>query len=454
MVKNFDINGKTIHFVGIGGTGVSALASIAIDRGCKVQGSDASKSKYTDELEKKGCKIYFKHSGENISNNINLLVYSGAIKKNNPELIEASRKGIKCMSRSQFLGLITSDFENLIAVSGSHGKTTTTSMLTSIMINAKKSPTAIIGAYFDEIKGNSISGNSDIAICESCEFLDSFLDLNPKIGVILNVDNDHLDYFKNIENEKESFLKFAQKCKVVVINRDNQNAYEISKKLKNQKIIYYGLNQESEFSASDISINSGYPKFIVNKNGKNILELKLKVPGKHNILNSLASIAVCSLFDVDYNVLKESLENFSGAERRFRFLGKLKGISIFDDYAHHPSEIKAILESAKNMNFNKIWAIFQPHTFSRTYLLMDDFAKSLSLADNLIITDILPVREVNTYGVTSEDLSKKIPGSKVIKNFEDIADYLISNAKSGDMIITIGAGNIYKCAEMIYSRLK
>ena len=180
----------------------------------------------------------------------------------------------------------------------------------------------------------------------------------------------------------------------------------------------------------------------------------MKVPGKHNILNSLASIAVCSLFDVDYSILKKSLENFSGAERRFRFLGKLKGISIFDDYAHHPSEIKAVLESAKKMNFSKIWAIFQPHTFSRTYLLMDDFAKSLSLADNLIITDILPVREVNTYGVTSEDLSKKIPGSKVIKNFEDIADYLISNAKSGDMIITIGAGNIYKCAEIIYDRLK
>ena len=442
---------SSIYFIGIGGSGMFPLASISIDKGNKVIGSDSCKSDKTDKLIEKGAKIYFEHSEKNITDDINLVVYSGAIKEDNPEIIAAKNKNIKCISRSKYLSVIMSEFKNSISVAGTHGKTTTTSMITGILLDADCNPTSVIGAYFSRISGNSILGNSDIAVCEACEYLDSFLDLNSKIGIILNIDNDHLDYFKSVENEKNSFLKFSNQCEYTIINRDDHNSFEVSKK-SSPKIIYYGIENNSDFMASNIILeDNGCYSFDVVHENKKLFNLKLKIPGKHNIYNSLASIAACFQLNIDSEAIKKSLENFTGADRRFKFIGKSNGISFFDDYAHHPTEIEATLKSAKSLNFNNIWLIFQPHTFSRTYFLLDEFAKSLSIADHVILTDILPVRETNIYGVSSNDLSSKIANSIVISDFNQIADYIKENAKSGDMVMTMGAGNIYKCMEIIYN---
>ena len=446
---------KRIHFVGIGGSGMFPLASISLSKGIKVSGSDSTKSKNTETLSSKGFKIFYEHSSKNISDDIDLLVYSGAIKDDNEELVSARNKNIKTMKRSEFLGFITKDY-NLIAISGSHGKTTTSSMITQVLIDCGLDPTSIIGAHFDKINGNSTLGKSNIAVCEACEYLDSFLDLDPYIGIILNVDNDHLDYFKTLENEKKSFLKFAQKCKFVIINRDNENAFEVSKNLDRDKVRYFSLkNSDSDFTASNISFDENMcASFDLVKNSKNITSVHLKVRGEHNILNSLASFCVCDLLNLDLNEAKKSVETFTGASRRFQFIGKFNGISVFDDFAHHPTEITSTLNTAKKMNYSRVIVVFQPHTFSRTYMLLDEFAKALSLCDKVIITDILPVREKNIYGVSSEDLSKKLPNSVVIKDFDEIAKYLKRIAKTGDMILTMGGGNIYNYIPLITEELK
>ena len=446
---------ETVYFIGIGGSGMLGLASLTLNKGINVIGSDISGSDKLDELKSKGAKIYSEHSEKNINeNNIDLLVYSGAIKSSNPEIIAAKKKGIKCISRSKYLGMFMKNFKNSIAVSGSHGKTTTSSMITNVLVDTNKNPTSIIGAFFPKIKGNSTLGNSDIAVCEACEYLDSFLDLDPKIGVILNIDNDHLDYFKTLENEKKSFHEFAKKCEILVINADDDNSMDITKNLSSN-ILTFGIKNNAQFMASDISLDkNGCYKFDLVFNNEKILNISLKIPGKHNIYNALSSVAVCRQFDISFEDIKKSIEDFSGADRRFTFWGSFNNISIFDDFAHHPTEIEATLKSAKQMKFNKIWLVFQPHTFSRTYLLLDDLAKSLSIADKVILTDILPVRETNIYGISSEDLSKKIENSIVIKDFDQIADYLKENVEPGDMILTMGGGDIYKCTDVIYKKYR
>ncbi len=445
---------STIYFVGIGGSGMFPLASISIDKGDKVIGSDYFKSDKINRLIDKGAKIYLEHSEKNITDDIDLVVYSGAIKNNNPEIIAAKEKNIKCISRSKYLSLIMSKFKNSISVAGSHGKTTTTSMITEILLDSNSSPTSIIGGYFSRISGNSILGTSDIAVCEACEYMNSFLDLNSKIGIILNIDNDHLDYFKSIENEENSFLKFANKCEYIIVNKDDINSFDVSKK-SFSKVIYYGIENDSNFMASNVHLeNNGCYSFDVIYENKKLFNLKLKVPGKHNIYNSLASIAACFQLNIDFDVIKKSLEEFMGADRRFKFIGSSNGVSFFDDYAHHPTEIDATLRSAKSLKFNDIWLIFQPHTFSRTYFLLDAFVKSLSIADHVILTDILPVRETNIYGISSSDLSSKIANSVVISDFNRISDYIKINVKSGDMVMTMGAGDIYKCMDIIYNNYK
>ena len=446
---------KRIHFIGIGGSGMFPLASISLSKGAKISGSDSTQSKNTEILSSKGVKIFYEHSSKNISDDIDLVVYSGAIKNDNEELIYAKSKNIRIMKRSEFLGFITDNYK-LIAVAGSHGKTTTSSMITQILIDCGCDPTSIIGAYFDKINGNSILGNSDIAVCEACEYLDSFLDLNPYIGIILNVDNDHLDYFKTIENEKNSFLEFAKKCKFVVVNRDNKNAFEISKKLDSEKVKYFSLNDHNAtFSAKNISFDENMcASFDLVKNSETKLSIHLKVNGKHNILNAMASFCACDILNMDLVKISAALENFRGASRRFQFIGKFNGVSLFDDYAHHPTEIESVLNTAKKMKYSRVIVVFQPHTFSRTYTLLDEFARVLSICDKVIITDILPIRETNTYRISSEDLAKKIPNAIVMKDFDEISKYLKNIAKSGDIILTIGAGDIYKYVPKIVDALK
>ncbi|MCL2312099.1 MAG: UDP-N-acetylmuramate--L-alanine ligase [Firmicutes bacterium] len=446
--------GKKIHFVGIGGSGMCALASLLFEKGYEISGSDISYSENIRSLNSLGARVFIGHSSKNVKKDVNLLVYSDAIGPDNPEIKSAKNKKIKTFNRGEFLGLFTSAYKNLIAVSGTHGKTTVSAMLTNVLIDSGKDPTSILGARFHRLRGNSCLGNTELCVCEACEYIDNFLYLGPEIGIILNIDSDHLDYFKTFDNVKKSFKKFAQRCKrKLIVNGDDVNSVSVVEDLKLEKV-FFGSKENLGFCATNIVVDqNGCPKFDVLKNGEKYLDLYLNISGEHNALNSLAALAVCDDFGIDRYVTKNSLENFRGADRRFVFVGKKRGVSIFDDFAHHPTEIEAVLKTAKQMNFTKVWVVFQPHTFSRTSMFLDKFAKSLSIADKVILTDILPVRETNIYGIKSEDLCEKIDGAIVIRKFEDVADYIYKNAKLGDMVITMGGGDIYKCNKIIYKTL-
>ncbi len=454
--SNIDnLNGiKSIYFIGIGGSGMFPLASILHEKGFIVSGSDIYESDTLEKVRKLGIKVNTEQVKENILGQ-DLVVFSAAIKETNPEIIAAKEQNIPIIERSVMLGIIFKNYKNSVGVSGTHGKTTTTSMITSILIDAQKSPTAVIGATLKKINGNSCVGKSDIIVGEACEYVDSFLQLYPSISVITNVEADHLDYFKTFENVKKSFHKFAtQTTDYVVVNGDDESALECTQDIR-AKVITYGLSESNEYFAKNITYNNlQHAGFDVFHNNEKITHLNLKVTGKHNIYNSLAALATCEKLEVSINEIKSSLENFTGAHRRFEFLGKINGVTVVDDFAHHPTELATTLESTAKMGFKTVWAVFQPHTFSRTAMFLDDFVKALSNADKVIVSEILPVRETNTYNIYAEDIVNKMSNAKYIKDFEGISDYVCENAKDGDLIITLGGGNVYKCANMIVQKLK
>ncbi len=327
-------------------------------------------------------------------------------------------------------------------------------MITSILLDAKKDPTAVIGAYLKKLDGNSHAGSSNIIVAEACEYVDSFLQLYPKISVITNVDADHLDYFKTFDNMKKSFSKFALQTKdLLIVNGDDEDACECVKSSAAEKI-FFGLSEKNDYFAKNIAFNNRQQaKFDVFKAGEKLTTLELGAPGKHSVYNALAACIVCLNLGVDMLDIQKSLKQFSGAHRRFEFLGESNGITIADDFAHHPTEIETTLNAAKKMGFKRVWAIFQPHTFSRTALFLDDFAKALSIADKVVVSDILPVRETNTYGIHAKDVVNKITGAVYIPTFAEISEFIIKNAQSGDLILTLGGGNIYKCANIINDNL-
>ncbi len=444
---------KKIHFIGIGGSGMCPMAEILKNMGFEITGSDIKESDPIDKLRKSGIHVYIGHKKENIIGT-DLIVYTAAVHDDNPEIIESKKLGIATIERSVMLGIITKNYKKSIAISGAHGKTSTTSMVTQILTQSNFDPTAIIGGKLKFINGNSRIGKSNIIICEACEYVDTFLELNPAISIILNIDEDHLDYFKNLENIKKSFNKFGtQTHELIILNGDDSNSIDAIKNI-NIKKITFGLNKTNDYYATDIKIdNNVKTKFTLVKHGKKICRINLKVPGQHNIYNALAAIAVCEYLSVDLNSILKSLNEFSGVHRRFEILGTPNNITIADDFAHHPTEIKATLNAAKKMGFKRIWAIFQPHTFSRTSLLLDDFAISLSIADKIIISEILAVREKNTYNIYSSDLGNKIENSLCIDTFKEISDFIEKNVHPGDLVLTMGGGNIYECANMILNRL-
>lgn len=445
---------KNIHFIGIGGSGMFPMASILHQQGYNISGSDNYESDTLSKVRKLGIRVYEEHKPENIINS-DLIVYSAAIKDSNPEIVEAKAKNIPIAERSEILGLICSEYNHSIAVSGTHGKTSTSSMIASVLIDAKKSPTAIVGGTMLGTGGNSVSGTSDIFVCEACEYVNSFLHLNPKASIILNVDADHLDFFGNLENVKKSFSKFAsQTTDLLIVNGDDKNSVDCVGK-SNVRKIFYGDSDKNDFYPLNISFNKNqFPSFDLMNKGKKIAKLSLNIPGRHNIYNSIAAFIACYESGVEIQSIVEALKNFKGVHRRFEILGNLGGIVVADDFAHHPAEIKATLSAAKNMGFKRVWAVFQPHTYSRTFTFLNEFAEALSLADRAVISEILPVRETNTYDIYSEDLAKKIDGCIYLKTFEDITDFIASNAQSGDLVLTMGGGNVYKCANMIKDRLE
>ncbi len=445
---------KRIHFIGIGGSGMCPLAEILRSEGFELSGSDCNEGETLDRIKSYGIPVYMGHKAENIKG-AELVVYSAAIKEDNPERKAAAENGIPCIERSVMLGIVTRRYKRSIAVSGTHGKTTTTAMLSQILIGSGFDPSAIIGGKLPFIGGNSYIGKSDIIVCEACEYVDTFLQLNPYISIILNIDADHLDYFKNLDNIKKSFNQFSrQTTGVLIINGDDQNTLEAVKDTALQKITF-GFGEDCDYRAVNVSADKGvHEQFDLMYKGEKLTNIKLIVPGRHNIYNALAAAATAHYLGATANEISENLHKFGGVHRRFEILGTPDGITVADDFAHHPTELTATLNAAMNMGFNKVWAVFQPHTFSRTAMLIDDFAEALKIPDVAIISEILPVREVNTYNIYSTDLGKKVPNSVCLDTFEEITDYVCKNAKEGDLILTMGGGNVYMCANMIYKQLK
>lgn len=443
-----------IHFIGIGGSGMCPLAEILLSEGFDLSGSDCSESDTLQRIRGYGIPVYMGHRPENV-HGAELVVYTAAVKADNPELAEARRLGIVCLERSVMLGIVSRRYKRCVAVSGTHGKTSTTSMLSQILIGSGFDPSAIIGGKLPFIGGNSYVGKSDIMVCEACEYVDSFLQITPYIAIILNVDADHLDYFGTLDNIKKSFNQFAKQTSgMLIINGDDQNTLDCTAGCDLPKITF-GFNKTNDYYAENIRADAGVnEQFDLMYKGEKLTTVSLIVPGRHNIYNALAASAAAHTLGASPAEISENLHKFGGVHRRFEFLGKVGGITVADDFAHHPTELTATLTAAMGMGFKRVWAVFQPHTFSRTAMLLDDFAKALSIPDRVIISEILPVRETNTYNIYSTDLGKKVENSVCIDKFDDITAYVCENARDGDLVLTLGGGNVYMCANMIVNALK
>ncbi|MBW7572498.1 UDP-N-acetylmuramate--L-alanine ligase [Caproiciproducens faecalis] len=446
---------KKIHFVGIGGSGMCPIAEILHHRGYVLTGSDTNESDTLARIRSYGIPVSMGHRPENIGD-AEMLVYTAAVKADNPELVAAREKGIPVVERSVMLGMVTRRYPHPVAVSGTHGKTTTTAMITQILINAGEDPSAVIGGKLPFIGGNGRVGKSGTIVCEACEYVDTFLQLNPETSIILNIDADHLDYFGTVENIIKSFHQFAlQTSKTLIVNGDDANTLKAVEGIKNASVVTFGLNPSNEYYADHIADTKGAREcFTVMKNGQKLADVTLSIPGKHNIYNALAAFAAADGMGVKPEVIAESLHQFTGVHRRFEILGTFGGITVADDFAHHPTELTATLTAAMKMNFKRVWAVFQPHTYSRTYMLLDEFAKALSIPDRVVLSEILAVREENTYHIYAKDLADKIPGSVWFKTFEEITEYVTANAQDGDLILTLGGGDVYKCANMIVEKYK
>lgn len=423
---------KRVHFVGIGGIGVSAIARMMIGEGKKVSGSDTSLSSITEELQKLGAKIFPNHNADNVANDVDLIVYTPAASEDNPEIKKGKKLGISCLSYPEMLGIVSKD-RHTIAVSGSHGKTTTTAMIAKVLIDANLDPMVIVGSLLKDQNSNLVSGKGKYFVVEACEFKKSFLNINPKIIVITNIDNDHLDYYKTFANIKKAFAEFAEKLPkdgYLICDPSDENLKEVIEKTKG-KIIDY----------TKVSNN-----------------FNLKIPGEHNIKNAKASMAVSQILGVDEKKTLASLHKFTGTWRRFEYKGNTaKGSIVYDDYGHHPTEIKATLKGAKEFfGKKKIFCVFQPHLYSRTKLLMKDFSKSFGDADEVILADIYGAREEKDPSVNSQKLAEEIRknNKKVFyfKTFSEIERHIAENSDKNSAIITMGAGDIYRISDGVVSK--
>ena len=436
---------------------MSGIAAILQNWGFNVTGSDTSNSEAVQLLLKKGIKVVIGHSLEDVSTS-DVVIYSAAIKPDDPEMLEAKRLGIPTIERADFLGEITRCYKDTICISGTHGKTTTTSMISLCFLEALKDPSIQVGALLKAISGNYRVGNSEHFIIEACEYVESFLKFSPKAEVILNIDNDHLDYFKTFDNIKNAFIKYVELLPndgILVINADDKNCLDLAK-YTNGKVYTYGIdNENADFTAKNIVFDDdGFPEFDVFYKNEFFVKLKLSVPGRHNVLNALACTALCTEYAIERKDIEIALERFTGAHRRFEFKGKINGnVSVYDDYAHHPTEIMATYNSLSNKKYNKSWVIFQPHTYSRTKTLLDNFANALINFDHIIVLDIYAARERNIYNISSKDLVDKIHSlgkdAKYISDFDECTKYVKDNAKENDIVVTLGAGTVTEIGPML-----
>ena len=435
---------------------MSGIAEIIHNFGVFVTGSDCSRSKITDKLSSHGIFVSIGHALDLVKR-ADLVIYSAAISQNDPELICAKNNNIKIVERSDFVGYLTRIYKDTIGIAGTHGKTTTTSMVSLCFLEAGLDPSIQVGAMLKQINGNYRIGNSDYFILESCEYVESFLKFSPKSTIVLNIDNDHLDYFKNLDNIKKAFSKYVALLPfdgLLVINSDDSNCMDLRSNT-NAKVVTFGIkNEKANFVARNIKYDeNGYPKFDIYYNNNYYFEVKLSIPGIHNVLNALACIALCTEYKIDKYTIKSALLKFTGANRRFELIGSYENISIYDDYAHHPSEILATANALKSKQYRQSWIIFQPHTYSRTKLLLNDFAKALTNFDNIVITDIYAARETNDHSISSIDLVNKVKSlgkdAIYISNFDYIAKYVKERACPNDIILTVGAGTITELGKRI-----
>lgn len=446
----FDLKtGSSVHMIGIGGISMSSLAHMLLNLGYQVSGSDAKSSNLTDTLEKAGAKIFIGQSADNIQNP-DLVCYTAAISATNPELQMARTLSIPVIERAELLGELMKQYRYPIAVAGTHGKTTTTSMLSLVLLEADTDPTILVGGELPQISGTFRLGARDYLPFEACEYVESFLHFHPFLSIITNVEEDHLDYFSDINHIISSFRKFATLTSpsgCIIVCSDDKNACRVVQNT-DKKVVFYGMREiNADYTPGNLVIDkSGYPHFTVLRKGEPLVNLDLKVAGNHNIQNALAVTAAADFLGISMDAVKRGLEAFTGTKRRFEHLGSVNGCEIVDDYAHHPTEIRTTLESVKGMDYRETWVVFQPHTYTRTASLLHEFAEVLPLADHVLIADIFPAREVYDGTIHSCDLAALIPGAIYMSDMSAIARYLKNHVKEGDLLITMGAGNVNQIA--------
>lgn len=426
------------------------LAEILHSKGYQLSGSDNNETDTLQRIRNLGIPVVLGQKAENIGD-AEMVVFTAALLPDNPELVAAREMGVPTFERSKLFGAITRKFGNCVGVCGTHGKTTATSMLTQILLKCDIDTSAIIGGKLPLIGANGKVGTEDLLVCEACEFANTFLDLSPSVALLLNVDADHLEFFKTMDNLIAAFGKFCKLARDCVIYNGDDEKSRIAVSMAGEKeYITFGMSSDNDWYPENISYNRGaFPCFDVIYRGENLGRVNLNVPGEHNIINALAAISAAVYCGADIQKAIDAVGTFAGAGRRFEILGEFDGITIADDYAHHPAELKVTLEAAMKMEYKRVWAIFQPFTFSRTYMLLDDFADVLQIADKVVMTEIMGSREINTYDVHTEQLAEKIPGSVWFDSFDTIAQYLYDNVQSGDLVITLGCGDVYKIAKKL-----
>ena len=443
-MKKFLVPGKHVHLVGIGGVSMRPLGLVLQGMGMIVTGSDMNASVSTDELIAKGIHVTIGHQAKNIEG-ADCIIRTAAAHNDNPEIAAARSMGIPLFERAQAWGVIMQAYQNAVCISGTHGKTTSTSMMTHILMAANWDPTVMIGGYLPLLNAGHRVGQGDTIVLESCEYCDSFLNFSPTLAVILNVEADHLDYFKDLADVQKSFRKFAQMAtNGVLANADDPHVVQT---LEGMDYVSFGLDEKNTVHPANISADWRHMDVICD--GKFYCHVDLKVIGKHNALNALAAIGAAWMLGVSGEAVAEGLSTFHGADRRMQYKGNFNGADIYDDYAHHPDELRATIEAVHTMNYDRIVVAFQPHTYTRTKALFDDFVTELRKVDHLVLAEIYAARERNTVGISSKDLQERIPGSHYCKTLPDVTEYLRSIAKPGDLILTVGAGDIFRAGEAL-----
>ncbi len=442
--------GNTIHFVGIGGVSMSALAEACLSRGLSVRGSDMNGGVYTERLRALGVDVRIGHLAENVCG-ADAVIRTSAIKDDNPEISRARELGIPVLERAEAWGILMDEFSEVVCVSGTHGKTSTTAMLTCIALAADRDPEVMIGADMREIGGVLRISDGDLFIAEACEYCNSFHNFKPTVAIVLNVEEDHLDFFSGIDDIIKSFAKFISGTKsggTVVVNADDENAMR-AVRLAGREFVTFGLSKNADVTAKNIEFVDGFPSFTLVYKGEELIKMRLSVLGEHNIKNALAAAAASLSMGIEPGVIVKALASFTGVGRRMEYKGSFNGAKIYDDYAHHPSEVETTLRAVRRAHEGRIICVFQPHTYTRTAALREGFAEALSLADKVILSDIYAAREKNTMGITSAAIGELMQGAECISGFDSIVSVLEDDVHEGDFVLTMGAGDIYKVGEML-----